>query len=157
MRSLESGYMQTISLEKFPLRWRWTEKEYCLLPENELAQIAPLAPQPAKDAWEASLRFALESSDFSPNIDLFIGIERVAATDHGAVKRWLSERVFSCEIIVSWQPDLAVLTNTDLFIKYWSEFCYPSSDDVSVWPLDKTWVLHYWHEEVFWYGKSASA
>jgi hypothetical protein len=149
--------MQTISLEEFPLRWRWTEEEYCLLSDDELSQIAPLAPKPAKDVWETSLKFSSASSDFSPNTDLFINIESVSASDYDTVKRWLSERVLSSEIIVSWQPDLAVLTNTDLFIKYWSEFCYPSSDDVSIWPLDKSWVLHYWHEEVFWYGKSASA
>ncbi|WP_039850188.1 hypothetical protein [Grimontia indica] len=148
--------MQTASIDKFPLKWRWTEEEYCLLSQDELAQITPLSQESAKEVWETSLKFASDKNDFSPNNELFTDISSIEAIDQNKVREWLANRLPKCDIIVSWQPDTAVLTNTDLFIQYWDDFCYGASDDVSVWPKDKSWVLHYWHEEVFWHGKSAS-
>lgn len=106
--------------------------------------------------WEASLKLASGTSDFSPNQNVFKDIERIDANDDEKVSVWLSKRLPHTDIIVSWQPDLAVLTNTQLFIKYWSSFCYPASDDTSIMPIDRSWVVHYWHEEVIWFGKSVS-
>ena len=148
--------MQITSIDKFPLKWRWTDEKYCLLSKDELSQITPLAPSSAKEVWEASLTFASGESDFSPNKELFTQIKSIEAIDDKEVRKWLSDKLPRCEIIVSWQEDMAVLTNTDLFIQYWDDFCYGASDDVSVWPRDQSWVIHYFHEEVFWYGKSAS-
>lgn len=148
--------MQTISIDDFPLKWRWTEEQYRLLSKDELSQITPLAPQSAKYVWETSMIFASGKSDFSPSNKLFTDIASIDATDESTVKKWLADKIPKCEVIVSWQPDIAVLTNTELFIQYWDDFCYGASDDVSVWPKDKSWVIHYWHEEVFWYGKSSS-
>ncbi|MGF1763021.1 hypothetical protein [Aliivibrio kagoshimensis] len=147
--------MQIISIDDFPLKWRWTEEQYRLLSKEELAQITPLAPVSAKDVWETSLTFASDKSDFSPSNELFTDIASIEATDENTVRKWLAGKIPNCEVIVSWQPDTAVLTNTELFIQYWDDFCYGASDDVSVWPKDKSWIIHYFHEEVFWYGKSA--
>jgi len=148
--------VQTTSIDKFRLKWRWTEEEYCLLSEDELFQIIPLALESAKEVWETSLTFVSDKSDFSPCDELFTDINSIEATNKNAVREWLSDKVPKCEVIVSWQPDTAVLTNTELFIQYWDDFCYGASDDVSIWPKDKSWVIHYWHEEVFWHGKSTS-
>jgi len=148
--------MQTTTIDEFPLKWRWTEKKYCLLSEEELSQITPLASLSAKEVWETSLTFTSDRNDFSPNYNLFTKIESIDATNVVGVRQWLKGKIPNCEIIVSWQPSIAVLTNAELFIKYWDEFCYASSDDVSIWQKNESWVIHYHHDEVFWYGSSVS-
>lgn len=146
--------MQTTNIENSPLKWRWTEKEYCQLSDSELSKIIPLAPRSAKEVWEKSLTFASKESNFSPNNILFTDITQIETKYENKVRQWLKDRMPNGEIIISWQPDLAVLTETELFIKNWDHFCYPNSDDVSIWPKDESYIIHYWHEEIFWYGRS---
>ena len=145
--------MQSTSLDKFPLKWRWTEKEYCILSDNELKQITPLAPSSAKVVWEKSLTFIDKSKDFSANPELFQVISTIDSKDIEKASNWLKKYLVDSKVIVSWQPDTAVLTNTGLFIRNWDEFCYPASDDVTIYPEDESWVLHYWHEEEFCYAR----
>ena len=148
--------MHTTSIDKFPLKWRWTEEKYCLFSENELAQITPLAPSSANVVWRTSLRFTSEAGDMSPSTSFFERIERIDAEDEDAVREWLSKKLPATEVIVSWQPDVAVLVNTELIVKRWSEFCYAGSDDLSFWPLNESWVVHCSHENILWYGKSVN-
>lgn len=93
--------MQTVSLDKFPLKWRWTEEKYALFSETELSQIAPLDIASAKDVWESSLKFVSNSNDFSPRTDLFVDIERIEASDENAARNWLAARLPQCNIVVS--------------------------------------------------------
>ena len=142
------------SLRHFPLAWRWTDKKYCVLSESELNQIAPLDPNEAQNAWLKSLQFLDKDHAFRPNPLLFRSIVEIDATDALLVASWLRSRMKGNEIIISWQPDLAVKSTTSLFVQHWNDFCYPASDDVSIWPTDESWVIHYWHEEVFYFGES---
>ena len=146
--------MQITTMEKFPLNWRWTDKKYCLLSEDEIAQIRPFSPSSAKELWKKSLKLIDSSKEFSPSPELFESIEVIDSNDTDKVTVWLKDKMPSESIFVSWQPDTAVMTNTDLFIKYWDEFCYPSSDDVTIWPENEAWVINYWHYEKLCYGKS---
>jgi hypothetical protein len=54
---------------------------------------------------------------------------------------------------VLWHPwDVAVLTADSVFQRYWDDFCYPSSDDVLIWPRSDAWAAVYRHEEVIFAG-----
>ena len=146
--------MQSSSMEKFKLKWRWTDKNYCLLTEDELSRIHPLDAASAKKVWDRSLIFIDKESEFSPNLELFDSIETIDTAESDAVVAWLKSKMPSGNIIVSWQPDTAVKTTADLFITYWDDFCYPSSDDVSIWPESESWVINFWHYEKACYGKA---
>jgi hypothetical protein len=52
-------------------------------------------------------------------------------------------------VYVSWSKELAVETSWEIFTKYWDDFCYPSSDDVTVTPVSGAWQLSYHHFEQF--------
>lgn len=146
--------MQEIPMKRFVLKWRWTDENYCLLTEGELSRIHPLDAPSAKKVWDKSLTFVDKDSEFSPSPELFENVESIDTTDTSTVTSWLTSKMSSGNIIVSWQPDTAVKTTTDLFVKYWDEFCYPSSDDVSIWPENESWVVHFWHYEKACYGKA---
>jgi len=51
--------------------------------------------------------------------------------------------------MVSWSEDLAIQTSWDVFTEYWSDFCYPASDDVTIAPVAGDWRLKYHHYEQF--------
>ena len=141
-------------MDSFKLRWRWTDKQYCLLKDSELSLIHPLDKKSSAEAWDKSLHFIDKKSEFSPSLSLFHSIESIDTTNTSIVSAWLINRLSSEDVIVSWQPDTAIKTTSELFIKYWDEFCYPASDDVSVWPVSESWVLHFWHYEKMCFGKA---
>jgi len=145
--------LQIIDIDGFILKWRWTDPKYCLVSENDLKQISPLDEDSSKQIWENSLTFVSEETDFSPSNNFFTKIEYIDTENNNGVRNWLKKKLPNCQIVVNWQPDSSVLTNTGVFIEYWDDFCYPSSDDVSIWPEDESWILHYWHEDKFWFGK----
>lgn len=155
---MEFSKLHKIRIDDFILNWRWTDPKYCLMPENDLKQIYPLDEFSSKLIWMKSLTFYSDESDFSPSPSnkLFTEIENIETENYRGVRNWLQKKLTNCQIVVNWQPNLSVLTNTEIFIKYWDDFCYPSSDDVSIWPEDESWILHYFHHEEFWFGKRKS-
>ncbi len=60
-------------------------------------------------------------------------------------------------VIIAWSSDCALRTTWEIFTDYWSDFCYPASDDVAGWPESERWVLFYHHEEQFEFVHGTSA
>ena len=56
-------------------------------------------------------------------------------------------------VIVSWDRDTALATDWAFFVARWGDFCYPASDDVTIWSLADDWTLSYRHYEVFQFGR----
>ena len=146
--------MQTISMDEFSLKWRWDNESHCLLSNDELCQISPLSPTSSQQVWEKSLGFVDSKKDYELRTDLFDSIETIDATSDNDVERWLRTRMGKNEIFVSWDRGTAVITSSDVFIQHWNDFCYPSSDDVTIWPKDISWVIQYRHHEQYSYGQS---
>jgi hypothetical protein len=127
-----------MTIHEFPLAWRWTQPSHAVLPAEVLAGIRPLSASEAAGvctaAWDPS------ASKVS-----------CSASDPVDVRSWLrsiqpDSRV---PVYVSWSRDLAVETSWDIFTEHWDDFCYPSSDDVTVAPVTGTWRLQYHHYERF--------
>ncbi len=140
------------SMEEFPLKWRWIDPNYCQMPKSDLNRIKPLTIESATIIGKKALSFS-EDNSCSLSSQLFENIVS-AETDQTNIVHWLQSKLKISKIYISWNIDLAVITDVELFIRYWEHFCYPSSDDVSIWPFDESWVLSYCHYELFWYGSS---
>lgn len=145
-------------LESFAYRWRW-DSDRCAIVPAELKQIRPLSKSYAGKLWARSLQFVDEEDTgnvFLPSRKLFPHLNEldVSQKEASEVQRWLDAQVGqgAKPILISWQPDAAVLTQWPIFARYWDDFCYPGADDVSIWPLSERWLLHYWHEEVFYFA-----
>ena len=153
VKPLRIGPADMTDLSAFPLRWRWTPERSAGFTEDLLARIQPLQPEKARELCQLALTsLSAEPGDFDIITRLFEHPVRID-TRSADVVAWLTERIpAGVPIVVSWNCDVAVLTDSDLFIAHWDDFCYPSSDDVSVFPLDAGWVLHFWHEEQFLYA-----
>ncbi len=141
-----------MQIEDFPLAWRWTNERYALFPPNVLATIEPLSGSEALVLW----RNAQEKHDAS-GLDprrYLISTCDVSDSDQEAGCAWLESQHLNTEtpIFLSWTPELAVATNWHTFTHYWSDFCYPSSDDVFIYSPSETWLLVYQHSEFFEFG-----
>lgn len=145
-------------METFALRWRWANTHSPNLSAEERSRVRPLKPDQAKRAWDESLRFAGDGRDFRPRETLFPNVLSLDTSEREPeqVHDWLEACVPHGErlVVVSWQMDSAVVTDRGLFVRHWDDFCYPASDDASIWPAGSRetpdWVVHYWHEEVLY-------
>jgi hypothetical protein len=135
--------LETIVIDHFPLKWRWTDAKYLLMPEGDLAKIQPLSKNSSLFVYNESLRL-IEVTNIEN-----AGERQVTSGSESDVTMYLQSTMPDTTILVSWDSDSAVITETGIFQKYWDEFCYPSSDDVSIWGGDKSWLLQYFHYEEF--------
>lgn len=135
-----------VPLDEFELAWRWTKPTHAVLPADVLARIRPLTVEAAVAVGaDASARCRA-----TPGVD-----ERVSAAadavDPNVVRSWLAALPIppTQTILVSWANHLAVCTDWSVFLAYWDDFCYPSSDDVSIWTPNAAWTVCYDHDEFF--------
>ena len=141
-----------MTIREHPLAWRWTDSRYALFPENILAQIEPVDLRRAEDLFRHSLRL-LGRDELSP--EAFETVVRSRADiPTGAGCAWLRAQQpdLFARVSVSWEKSVAVQTTWEIFSSRWDDFCYPSSDDVVVWPESENWALFYHHEEEFQFG-----
>src|SRR5687768_10530675 len=126
------------TIEEFPLAWRWIDRQHHLLPSDVLAEIRPLA--------EASAEIiAAEARDRCREAPVSEFAETWSAEwdDPDSVRKRLQLLAISrsASVLVSWDERTAVETSWSVFYRYWDAFCYPSSDDVSVWSPAADWVV----------------
>ena len=142
-----------MQLKEFPLAWRWTDEKYALLPEKVLSRIIPQSSEQAACLFKESLRFCskdgLDEKQFSLTQIITRDIEPAL------VSAWLIACLNNLDtrVFLSWQPSTAVSTTWGIFAEYWSEFCYPASDDLNVWSETHSWMLLYHHEELLQFGR----
>ncbi len=141
------------SIDSFPLKWRWTDPRWNKLPDDALKAIQPLAETKAHELCQYFLQFCDNSS---LSMSSFEHIEQVdASAEESEIPHWL----LTCSsnlnetVIVSWDNNLAVLVKWKVFCEFWDDFCYPSSDDVAIFPSSEEWMSFYSHSEYFVFGQ----
>jgi hypothetical protein len=136
-------------LDDFPLLWRWTSPSHAQLPVEVLREIQALTAAAASAvAPEAASRCAAHATaDWSTVIT-------AEAEREDPVRDRLRALPIDLEpqVLVSWDARAAVVTRWRVFVDYWTDFCYPSSDDVTVWAPGESWTLCYRHFETFEFG-----
>ena len=137
-----------MKVQEFPLAWRWTDSRYSVLPDTVLSQLKPLGAEEARLAFEHAQSFQRDS-----------GVTRSADVSDDDGCHWLRAQHGSLSdiVTVSWSPECALRTSWQIFTDHWSDFCYPSSDDVTVWSDSERWVLFYDHCEQFEFVQRSSA
>ncbi len=142
------------SLSDFPLIGRWTRATHDVLPPDVLDSIRPLTvPAALAIASEAERRGKPKPAG---GYDAVIAAD---APDPSAAARALEQLGIAAEtpVIVSWSTELAVVCPWRVFVAYWDAFCYPSSDDVTIWSPAQPWTLNYRHWEIFELERSSAA
>jgi hypothetical protein len=141
------GYSGTdfIHLGDCPLAWRW----------ERIPGTARLAIRPLREDVSERLRPLAVRLDPGHGPDV---VEIDAATSPATVSTALRALGVPSEAeVVAWWPWGAVVVPWHVFAEYWDDFCYPSSDDLTVWPSDQQWSLGYDHDERFRFRRRAAA
>lgn len=116
-----------------------------------MASLAPLTQiAAARLALEAGTRCSERGAS---ELRLSFGAEAKSAS---AVRSRLETLAIASDerVILSWSAESALVTRWDTFVQHWDAFCYPSSDDVTVWPLSGEWTLCYHHDETIDFRRS---
>src|ERR1043166_1848970 len=112
-----------MTIQEFPLAWRWTQPSHSVLPAEVLAGIRPLS---ASEATRVSRAAPAETA----------AVVSRSASDSEDLRYWLRSLQPDSEtsVYISWNNLWAVETSWKIFTEYWDDFCYPSSDDITVLP-----------------------
>jgi len=145
----------TTSIEEFNLRWRFTEEKYNLLSPEDLSKIHPLNEDGTK-----VLDSTIDSLDirkgYELNKDYFTSIVELNMRNQTGVeiKNWLDQIQIEPEknIFLLWDSFGAAITKWHIFKKYYDDFFYPVSDDLTIVDESFDWTLYLFHEEVIYYG-----
>ena len=137
-----------MGIEEFPLAWRWTQPSHAVLPPDVLASMAPLRGEDTERLYrrgEEVFRSPVESRMLH------------VAQDPEVARAWLKRLPFAASgrVFVAWDCSTGLSLPWEAFIAYWDDFCYPSSDDVFVFPQTGSGVLAWNHEEVFEFAENA--
>ena len=124
--------------DDFALAWRWTGKPHAELPDDVLSGLIPLPTNLICDKYDTALR-----------LDQCQKTTRNYMTEGSRddVKSFLRSILMeSCTpVYVMWDNQTGLSMPWGTFIKYWDDFCYPSSDDVYISLPKASWLLAYRH------------
>ena len=129
--------------------WRWQDPKYDVLPDAVLSSVQAIRPARART-------LAMHLHDLHLwALDLPGGTIDTAEVPENEVSLALVsiDSDLAQPVVASWGHDDAILLPWSNFARYWSAFCYPSSDDVTVVPLSEPWALSYAHHEKFFWRR----
>lgn len=144
-----------IPMESFGLKWRFTEENYDVLPENHIDQMKPLDADAAKFLWDYTMSVGLHDNiPFKKDFFRTIDKAKVTLENQKKVKKWLYHRgiPFDKAVYLSWQPDDAMIVPWKIFIKYFDSFYYSGADDLTIIDGTLQWALLFYHEDEIYFG-----
>ncbi|WP_075343390.1 hypothetical protein [Tenacibaculum agarivorans] len=148
-------YDQIVPMEKFRLKWRFTEKKYDILPQIHLEQLKPLNKKASKFIWDFISNSRMHNETPFKK-DFFNTIDKVKILDSNKkeIKKWLYQRglPFEKEVFLSWQSEDAMIVPWKLLIKYFDSFYYGSSDDLTIIDQSLNWAVLFYHEDEIYFG-----
>ena len=149
--NINIDYKEVIPLKDFKLGWRWEKDCNPDISELEKEQIQPVSESESK-----RLNKIIDYFEFEQNL-----IEKYSQTDwisanaenNLKVERFRNQLELILEpwnegIIITWQRNITLKTTKTIFLKYWTDFLYPSSDDVTLISEKTNWIIFYRHFEV---------
>ena len=134
-----------MDIATFPLIWRWTQPSHAVLPIDVLRTLYPLT------AAQIEALPLFQTKRFGPSM-----VQHLATEDVDETGRWLASlQLRGARVIAVWNNNTALSLPWEPFVTYWSDFCYPSSDDVDFFVEGGPLVLRWHHDETFEYDADA--
>jgi hypothetical protein len=157
---MKTDAMTYRDMQDFPLKWRFTDPKFRVLPAKHLLQVRVLDVPSARRLSRFISDSGLHSEDpFQPNFfrlveSTEIGDSHGNDAEDSRIRKWLYRCAlpFDQTVLLQWQPEWAVETTWKLLVKYWSDFYYPISDDLTVCDFSLQWALLFHHEHEIHFG-----
>jgi hypothetical protein len=153
--AFESLIEHKIPIDKFQLKWRFTEEKYDKLPQKDLNNLIPLNSESSKFLWNYLSNEKIHFDD-PLNKNIFRKIKQIGIQidNEKEVKAWLSNLgiPLSAFVLLNWDQDNSMIVPMKILIKYYDSFFYPSSDDLTVFDKTLNWILLFRHDEQIFFG-----
>src|SRR5262245_36909939 len=123
-------------MEQFALKWRFTDPRYRVLPSVHLDQVRPLSAESSRRLWDLTLPL-LRDLPFTPGLFSTVDsvlLDKATSSAIRDVRKWLFNRgvPFKSVVYLSYRPECSITTTWKMVVKYWDDFWYPGSDDLTV-------------------------
>lgn len=146
-----------IDLNDFRLKWRFTDAKYNLLPNEHLELLKPLNKNASNFLWNYIMTVDLhKETPFKKGLFKSIDKAKISDGNESEIKKWLYQRgfPFEKEVYLSWQPDEGMIIPWKILIKYFDDFYYSGSDDLTVIDKSLNWALLFYHESEIYFGSN---
>ena len=145
----------SIEMNLFPLKWRFTEDKYNVLPEEHIKQLKPLNKIGANYLSDFLNNSELHLDEpFKKNF--FNHLDWIEFSENGEedVKKWLFKKdlPFDKKVYLSWNNDLGMIAPLKLVVEYFDDFFYGMSDDLTVFDESLNWSILFFHEYRIYFG-----
>jgi hypothetical protein len=140
-----------IPMDDFALKWRFTESEYNILPDEDLNQLKPLDSDASK-----FLNDFIKKSKLHWDVPFTKGFFKVVNSiyngDRQDVIKWLTETGIQSDnrVFLSYGERWAIIVPWKLLVKYFDDFQY--ADDLTVFDEQLNWALLFFHEGEIYFG-----
>jgi hypothetical protein len=149
--SLKVDSKNAIDLKEFQLGWRWDKSHNNEISLEEKKLITALNSLESKRLYNAIQHYSSstylrenfsESTWLSANSESSKHVQKFKEILHKNLFQWNEN------LIISWDRSTAIQTTKEMFIKYWDDFLYPSSDNAIIISEELNWIIEYNHIEV---------
>ncbi|WP_162628178.1 hypothetical protein [Arcticibacterium luteifluviistationis] len=138
-------------MSEFELGWRWAKTHSPDISKLEIEQILPVSDIESRRLNkviqyfenDSNLRGKYTESDWMrASSESDEKIEKFRKNLDAILEKWEEG------VIITWNRHITLKTSKEIFLKYWTDFLYPSSDDVTIISEKTNWVMFYHHIEV---------
>ena len=158
------GAVRYTDIDEFPLKWRFAEdaSRWTVLPDADLANFHPLAEESARALWKRFIHPTAEhlmefAEQWGPQLQLRTDVLNTADAPTAAEEldlgiTFLRQRIHvadSSRLFFFWHATCAVETTWDVFLRYWTDFCYPSDDSNVAVPVECAQNVFYFEERLW--------
>lgn len=149
--NIEIDIREIIPLENFELGWRFDKTHNPDISESEKELILALSEDESKrlnkiiDFFENEnyLKYKYSETDW-----ISASSENQEKTERFRNQLELILKPWNENILISWQRKTVLKTTKEIFLKYWTDYLYVGSDDVTIISEKTNWILFYKHFEV---------
>lgn len=136
-----------MSIDDFPLSWRWTQPSHAVLPQNVMESLSIMEKQ------QASHFYAFGERIFKQHV-----ASAITHKTSDTTRTWLGTLNIpvTAQVVIAWNKLDALSLPWPTFIEYWEDFCYPGSDDAFLFPAGCASVLAWHHHETFEFIENVS-
>lgn len=155
---IEIDENEVISLDSFELNWRWDDVHNPNISKSEKAQIKPISEFESKRLNKVIDYFEIEDNlnkDYNQTDWISANCENEEKINSFRKKLCRNLKPWNENVIISWNRRTTLKTTKEIFVKYWDDFCYPSSDNVTIISEATNWIMIYNHIAIakFWTKK----
>lgn len=138
-------------MNDFELGWRFDKIHNSDITDNDKKEILALSQNESKRLNKTIDYYEIESNRIGKYIEtdwFYADSENEEKMERFRNQLKTKLNLFDEDLIISWERKVTLKTTKEIFLKYWSDFLYPSSDNVTIISEKTNWILFYRHFEV---------